>query len=214
MSLRIVLTAVSPSLARGWRAHAGDLEGVEIVEGSILDLHVDAIVSAANSFGFMDGGLDALYARRFGPGLAESVRARIAEAHHGELVVGCADVVETGDASIPHVIVAPTMRVPMVLRDTVNPYLAARAALLLVTRGTFRRGPQAGRRVAEVVRSIAFPGLGTGVGQVSDAVCAHQVARAIEEVVLGRFVAPRTWVEASERHQGLYGRSVRRLQEG
>lgn len=210
MSLRVVLSAVSPSLAAAFRTHCGELPGVDVVEGSILDLSVDAVVSPANSFGFMDGGLDALYARRFGVEVVDRVRRCIAERHHGELVVGQADVVETGDGAIPWLVVAPTMRVPMVLRDSVNPYLAARAALLLATRGTLPDG----RRCVDVLRSLAFPGLGTGVGQVGDSTAAHQMACAVEDVLLGKFEPPRTWAEASERHQLLYGARVRRLQDG
>ena len=33
--------------------------------GSIFDVACDAVVSPANSFGFMDGGIDALYVDRF-----------------------------------------------------------------------------------------------------------------------------------------------------
>jgi O-acetyl-ADP-ribose deacetylase (regulator of RNase III) len=39
-----------------------------------------------------------------------------------------------------------------------------------------------GRRVRDVVRTIALPGLGTGVGGLSPQVCAEQVGRALEEV--------------------------------
>jgi O-acetyl-ADP-ribose deacetylase (regulator of RNase III) len=58
------------------------------------------------------------------------------------------------------------MRVPMILGNTVNPYLAARAALLLIKHGRFTDGHLAGEPVSGYVRSVAFPGLGTGVGRV------------------------------------------------
>ncbi len=180
--------------------------------GLVLDVACDAVVSPANSFGFMDGGVDALYLKRFGGELQEAVQAAIRSTHGGELVVGTADVVETGDTTIPFLIVAPTMRVPMILRETVNPYLAARAALRLALRGSFSHGRLVGAPVREHIRRIAFPGLGTGVGQVSPNVCARQVAQAIEDVLLDGYSMPRTWAEASERHQMLYGSRVRRLQ--
>ena len=148
-----------------------------------IDVTADAIVSPANSFGFMDGGIDMLYSRRFGWQVQDRLQELIKEHHHGELLVGAAEIVET-DAHIPFLIAAPTMRVPMILRDSVNPYLAARAALLLVKHGTFKAGEFRGTRVCEVVHSIAFTGLGTGVGQVGWAVCAHQMRLAIEEVLL------------------------------
>ena len=90
-------------------------------------------------------------------------------------------------------------------RSLVNPYLAARAALLLIKHGRFEDGPFAGDAVASVVRTVAFPGLGTGVGKVGPNVCARQVRAALEEVVLERGTFPQTWADAQSRHQLLYG---------
>lgn len=59
----------------------------------------------------------------------------------------------------------------MVLRDTVNPFLAARAAMLLVKHGKFRDGPLVNEPIATAVETVAFPGLGTGVGQVDPNTC-------------------------------------------
>ena len=172
------------------------------------------MVSPANSFGFMDGGIDHLYSQHFGWGLQARLQALINGRHHGELLIGAAEIVETGSAVIPFCIAAPTMRVPMILRDTVNPYLAARAALLLIRHGIVPAGTFAGERVADVVRAVGFPGLGTGVGQVGPDVCAHQVRTAIEEVMLGPAEPPRTWADAQMRHQRLYTDHPRNLQRG
>jgi O-acetyl-ADP-ribose deacetylase (regulator of RNase III) len=211
--MRIVLCAVEPALANAWEAFCGDLEGVSIHPGSILDVTCNAVVSPANSFGFMDGGIDMLYTRHFGEVVEARVRRQILERHHGELVVGQADIVETGNDAIPFLIAAPTMRVPMALDPlTVNPYLAARATLLLVMHGTFTAGPDSGKRISERVKTIAFPGLGTGVGRVSFPTCAIQMKRAIEDTVLGKYRMPRSWAEASERHQLLYTDKPKRLQ--
>ncbi|HUQ90990.1 MAG TPA: macro domain-containing protein [Bryobacteraceae bacterium] len=206
--MEIVLTAVDEALAAAWQQFCGDLPAVRIHRGSILDTACDAVVSPANSFGFMDGGIDALYLRHFGSELQQRVRDMIVARHHGELLVGAADIVETGDARIPFLIVAPTMRVPTVLIESVNPYLAARAVLLLIQHGRFEKNP-----IRDAVRTLALPGLGTGVGGVSPSTCAHQVRTAIDEVVLGRRPPPRSWTEASERHQLLYTARPRRLQE-
>lgn len=211
--MKIYLTAVESDLADAWHKFCGDLEGVTIYEGSIFDVRCDAVVSPANSFGFMDGGIDMLYSRRFGWQVQERLQELIREHHHGELVVGTAEIVET-DAHIPFLIAAPTMRVPMILRDSVNPYLAARAALLVVKHGVFRAGQFKGTPVSEVVTSIGFPGLGTGVGQVGPAVCAHQVRTAIEDVLLEARPFPSTWAEAQARHQKLYTDRIRDLQRG
>ena len=210
--MKLILTAVEKSLAEAWRKFCGDLDFVTVHEGSILDVECDAVVSPANSFGFMDGGIDALYMRYFGYDIQTRVRRQIYDHHHGELVVGAADAVETGDDRIPFLIVAPTMRVPMVLQDTVNPYLAARAAFTLVKYKTFLSGSLAGAPVSEHIKTIAFPGLGTGVGRVGFNTCAHQMRQAIDDILLENYTMPQSWAEASERHQLLYTNKLKRLQ--
>jgi len=104
------------------------------------------------------------------------------------------------------------MRVPMILRNSVNPYLAARAALLLVKHDTFARGNLKGEPVASFVESIAFPGLGTGVGRVGPNTCARQVRAAIEEVILEQTEFPQSWADAQKRHQQLFTDQIRDLQ--
>ena len=135
--MQITLCSIYEPLAKAWETHCGALKGIEIHRGNILDLKVDAVVSPANSFGFMDGGIDMVYSQHFGWHVQQQLQNQIKHIHHGELLVGQAEIVETNDSNIPYLIAAPTMRVPMVLADTVNPYLAARAALLLAKHGQF-----------------------------------------------------------------------------
>lgn len=210
--MKIILAAVEDDLADAWERHCGDLPDVSVHRGSILELSVDAVVSPANSFGFMDGGIDHLYSHHFGWEVQDRLQELIRTRHHGELLVGTAEIVDTDNPCIPFVIAAPTMRVPMVLKDTINPYLAARAVLLLIKHGVVPSGALAGEPIAAVVQSVAFPGLGTGVGRVGPNTCAHQLRAAIEEVSLGRGHFPRTWAEAQQRHQLLYTDRVRDLQ--
>lgn len=149
--MKIVLAAVGKELADAWDGICHDC---------------DAVVSPANSFGFMDGGIDARYSDRFGWQVQERLQKVIQTKHHGELLVGTAEIVETDHPAIPYLIAAPPMRVPMVLQDSVNPYLAARAVLLLVKHDRFESGPLAGEKILDMVQTIAFPGLATGIGQV------------------------------------------------
>jgi len=206
--LEIILTALDAPLADAWEKECGALEGVIVHRGSIFDCGADALVSPANSFGFMDGGIDMLYSRRFGWGVQDALQARIRERHHGELIVGAAELVQTGGVP-PYLIAAPTMRVPMILgAETVAPFLAARAALLVWRHGALGDGTPH----RDVIQQIAFPGLGTGVGQVPPATCARQVRAAIEEVILERGGFPTSWHDAQSRHQRLYADAVRDLQ--
>src|SRR5271166_3607179 len=106
--MQVIPSAVEDGLAEAWHRFCGDVEFVEVRHGSILDASCDGVVSPANSFGFIDSGIHALYKRRFGSQIQESVQSMIRDRHHGELVVGAADLVETGDSGIPYLIVAPT----------------------------------------------------------------------------------------------------------
>ncbi len=209
--MRIILTALDRELLLAWQTYCGDLENVVIHHGSILEVACDVVVSPANSFGFMDGGIDLAYGEHFGWHVQERLQQLIRDYHHGELLVGAAEIVETDSADIPFIIAAPTMRVPMILERSVNPYLAARAVLLLVAHGEFRAGAKKGTPIRESVTTVAFPGLGAGVGRIPPEVCAWQVRAAVENVLLGQ-AFPRSWWEAAERHQQLYFESGRDLQ--
>jgi O-acetyl-ADP-ribose deacetylase (regulator of RNase III) len=210
--MKIILSAVESELADAWVRFCGDLDFVDVRQGSILQLSCDAVVSPAYSFGFMDGGVDMLYSQHFGWHVQERIQNLILNKHHGELLVGAAEIVETDNLQIPYLIAAPTMRVPMILGNSINPYLAARAALLLIKHGTFAGGGLKGAAVSGFVDSVAFPGLGTGVGRVGPNTCARQVRAAIEEVILGKHEFPRSWVDAQKRHQQLYTDRIRDLQ--
>ena len=214
MSMSIVLVAVDAPLADAWRQFCGDLDFVTVHHGSILDVACDAVVSPANSYGFMDGGIDMLYSRHFGWDVQARLQKAIREKHDGELLVGRAEIVETGNVAIPYLIAAPTMRVPMVLRESVNPYLAARAVLLLLTNGVMPCGPSAGEPVADVIKTVAFPGLGTGVGRITPQICAHQVRTAIDTVIFRKTRYPSTWAEAENGHLALYAQHFRDMQKG
>lgn len=176
---RLVLCAVDEPLARAWLAVADGRTGVEVHRGSVLDIVAEAVVSPANSSGWMRGGIDAVYARAF-PQVEGNVRSAVLGLHGGEVPVGEALVVPTGEPEPEWLISAPTMRLPgeLLPEDTVHPYLAARAVLRLWLGGRLDDG----RPLRDVIRTIAMPGLGTGVGGVAPATCARQVAAAWDEV--------------------------------
>ena len=177
----------------------------------ILDVPCDAIVSPAQ-LRLHGRRHDMLYMHYFRMNsqvdIQMLVRHDIYTRHAGELVVGNATIVETGDPTIPYLFAAPTMRVPMDLPpDTVNPYLAARAVLLLAHQDHFPDGTHAGEPIADHVTRIAFPGLGTGVGRVRPNICAQQVRAAILQVraiLDGTHRLPESWLSAEAEHKMLY----------
>lgn len=189
MLLRLVYK--DDRLGEAWRRHfssAGPM--VELIKGDVCEVSCDAIVSPANSFGFMDGGLDLALSRRFGWELQERLQAEIGRRPMRELLVGEAIVVPTGDAKVPWLIAAPTMRVPMRLRQTINAYLSMKAVLVSAGAHTLKPG----------IDSIAVPGLGTGCGAVPAETAAFQMWQAYKETALNDFVYPRSFGEAQARH--------------
>ena len=174
--MKLHLRDINSELTAAWRVMFADLiagSQVEVSYGDILDAEpADGLVSPANSFGFMDGGIDAVYLLRFGFAFQDRVRAVIEREHAGELPVGSAVLVETGDPKFPNLVVAPTMRVPGDVGGTVNAYLAMRAALAMSDRVG--------------LRSLLCPGLGTAVGQMDPTIAARQMRLAWDNIVEGK----------------------------
>lgn len=172
--LKVLLAYRSQDLGDAWEQHFGLVRNVEIVNADITTIDCDAVVSPANSFGFMDGGLDLALSERFGWDLQSRVRSAIDELPEQELLIGKSLVFPTNDKQIPWVVVSPTMRVPMSfnIASSVNAYLAK--ALLLAAES--HHG----------IETIAVPGLCTGVGRMPAATSATQMYAAYCEIVLGK----------------------------
>lgn len=175
----LVLCAVDQPLTDAWQLLARDDSAITVHSGSILDVDAEAVVSPANSLGWMRGGIDALYAKAF-QGIEERVRTAVLTYHGGELPVGEALIVPTARERPRWLITAPTMRAPgeRLPVDTVHPFLAARAVFTLWATGTSEDGAP----LRTLIRTIALPGLGTGVGGVTPTSCAQQVRAAWNEV--------------------------------
>ena len=102
-----LVIAAAIGLGGTWVAltRGSGVPGVEVVHGNLLDLGCDAVVSPANSFGDMSGGIDKAI-DDFHDGEAQRrVMAAIAEQFLGELPVGSGDGVafyaSTDDAGQP-----------------------------------------------------------------------------------------------------------------
>jgi O-acetyl-ADP-ribose deacetylase (regulator of RNase III) len=143
---------------------------VDVAVGNPTDLEVEAVVSPANSFGFMDGGYDYHLMEFFGSHIQAEVQHWISAWYDwNELPVGDAIVVDTRHPVIKKLVVAPTMRVPMNLPDASNIYLAARAALHLAW--------------LQGIKSIAFSGFGTGIGKISPERSIHAMGRGFTDAM-------------------------------
>lgn len=150
---------------------------VEVVEADFFSVPADLMVSPANSFGFMDGGLDLLIRNRLGGLVEENVQRAIQTNFLGELPIGSSLIVETSSEDWPHLGVAPTMRVPMNINGTLNVYYAFRSMLLTVMRYNETN--------SSPITSVVCPGMGTGIGGLSERKAAQQMAFAYKQLLEG-----------------------------
>ena len=169
--MHYLLIDKNPKMIIAWEQFFQEEENVTILEGDLTKVSCDAIVSPANSFGFMDGGVDYAISMRLGWDLQNDLQEIIRALPEGELLVGKALVLATEDELIPYLISAPTMRVPMNFNipTSINAYLAMKAALIVA-----REHPQ--------IEYVAIPGFCTGVGRMSHEVAAKQMYQAFREI--------------------------------
>ncbi|HZX03531.1 macro domain-containing protein [Kribbella sp.] len=169
---RLLLVDLDAELVAAWReAFAAQIADgtVDVRHGSLLDVlpEVDAVLTAGNSYGQMDGGVDRALSDHW-PSVQRSVWTAIAEEFHGYQPVGTATLVPTGGDPCRWLVYAPTMRVPMRLTGGLDIAVhdAFWAALLAISNH------------AAPITTIAAPGFGTGFGRVPAARAAQLMSAA------------------------------------
>lgn len=81
--MKVLLRDLNEAVVEAWRAVFGDDPDVEVSHADIFGARADAIVSPANSFGFMNGGIDLVYSEFFGWDLQKRLRAYLRNSHGG-----------------------------------------------------------------------------------------------------------------------------------
>lgn len=136
---------------------------VKVVHGDITKVEADAIVNPANSFGYMGGGV-ALAIKRVGGEEIESEAVSKAP-----IAIGKAVATTAGKLKATFVIHAPTMVNPAGETDKEKVRLATSVALKCAEEKN--------------AKSVAFPGMGTGVGGLPYKVAAEAMVEAIKGFV-------------------------------
>ncbi len=134
---------------------------IEVKRGSILEVEADVIVNAANSQGWMGGGVAGVIKRAAGPDVEREAVEK------APIPVGEAVLTSGGKTKFKGIIHAPTMDRSAMRIPPENVSKATLAALRLADR--------------EGCETIAVPGMGTGVGGVST----DEAARRMVEIVKG-----------------------------
>ncbi len=133
---------------------------VIVKKGSITSEDVDALVNPANSFGYMGGGVAAAIKRVGGREIEEEAIA------NAPIEIGHALATTPGSLKCRAVIHTPTMRNPGERCSEENVYQATAAALELACELGFK--------------SLAFPGMGTGVGRLPFEKAASAMVKALK----------------------------------
>jgi len=132
---------------------------IVIIEGSLLQVEADLIVNPANSLGYMGGGVAGVIKRVGGSIIEEEAVIK------APIPVGSAIITTAGSLPFKGVIHAPTIEEPAIETTEEKVRKAVRASLELADKMGFK--------------SIAMPGMGTGVGKLPKDIAAKAM---IEEI--------------------------------
>ena len=169
-NIELILMATDEFQAKQFEKQFTGVENVRIHRGFFESLDkVDCLVSPANSFGLMDGGMDLVITNYFGNQLQERVQKVILKDYYGEQPIGTSFIVETKNEKIPYLSHTPTMRVPRLIHNTDNVYRAMKSMLIAV----LKHGK---------ANSVACPALGAGVGRLHPSIVAYQMKLAYEHL--------------------------------
>ena len=225
MTFKLILSAISPDLFEAFKKHFAQFKQVEVVNVPFEKVmhRSDCVVSAANSFGLMDGGVDQCITDYFGVQMMKRVQQMVIEEYWGEQPVGTSMIVRGNenyefDTSIPnkpklkknkYVAHTPTMRIPMDINKTSYVYSAMKAMLIAVEQHnkmydvfTSNGSEYEDTRIDVVV----CPGLGTNAGRVP----AEEAAKMMS-LALYHFLNPPksiNWYYATQRHSEIQNRQV------
>ena len=168
---KLYLIDSKSELCAKWRQAFSGYPEVEILKGDYFQQSADAIVSPANSFGIMDGGLDLAIRNELGFQVETDIQEVILNKYHGEMPIGSAEIINTNHNKWSYLIAAPTMRIPENVAYTLNAYTAFRAILIAIN--NFNES-----KPNRPIKSLVCSGLGTGIGSMEPIKCAAQMRAA------------------------------------
>jgi O-acetyl-ADP-ribose deacetylase (regulator of RNase III) len=168
---KLYLIDSKPELCEKWRKVFSSYPEVVVLTGDYFQQSADAIVSPANSFGIMDGGLDLAIRYELGFQVETDIQEVILNKYHGEMPIGTAEIININHDRWSYMIAAPTMRVPEKIAFTLNAYNAFRAILIAIN--NFNE-----HNLRKPIKSLVCSGLGTGIGCMEPIKCAAQMRAA------------------------------------
>lgn len=163
---RFTFVDTNPAVVEAFQDHlpsGGVAPSDEIILGDWTEaLPADCVVSPANAFGLMDGGMDQALTDFFGPLLQQEVRHAIHHEYAGTQPIGTCLIVPTSHDDCPFLAHAPTMFLPADIRGSLYVYAAFRSIIVATTRNIH-------------CGHVICPGLGTLTGNVPPQIAALQM---------------------------------------
>lgn len=178
MDFELILIDIDEEVCAEFEEQFGYFPHVRVVNGFFEEVDTyDCMVSPANSFGMMDGGIDKSIIDYFGKELEDDVQHYILEHYSGEQPVGTSFILPTFHPKHPFLAHTPTMQIPQNIEGTTNVYYAMKAMLSAVK--LFNKTHE------EQIKSVLCPGMGTLIGEMSPYEAVRQMALAY-----GHFITP------------------------
>ena len=223
MTFKLILSAINEDLFEAFKKYFAKLPEVEVVFKPFEQTEFDCVVSAANSFGLMDGGVDQCITDYFGIQMMKRVQQNVLTEYYGEQPVGTSMIVR-GNADFKfekdsagkikllknkYVAHTPTMRIPMDINKTSYVYSAMKAMLIAVEKHNNQVYDFNKHNIEHQdtrIDVVVCPGLGTNAGRVP----AEEAAKMMS-LALYHFLNPPTaisWYYATQRHSEIQNRSL------
>lgn len=173
MAFPIDLWLIHPEreMCDAFRERFDGLPRVTVIQSRFEELPPhDCFVKAANAFGIMNAGIDAVVIRFHGEALMRRIQFRIMDEYLGEQPIGTSFIESTGNPDYPFIAHSPTMRVPGSIEGTDKVYVATWASLITIYRfKALKQGK---------IDTVVFPAMGAGFGGVPFREVARQMAAA------------------------------------
>jgi O-acetyl-ADP-ribose deacetylase (regulator of RNase III) len=194
LGFKLIVSAINTDLHQEFLKAFEGFPEVEVVFSRFEDTDFDCVVSAANSFGLMDGGVDQCITDYFEVQMMHRIQNRIIGEFGGEQPVGTSIVVpgltsemvgtEKRFDRIKYVAHTPTMRVPRDVDGSDHAYKAMKAALLAVKSHNLAIDSDPFQREGvSRINTLVTPGLATLAGRVPYDKAAKQMALAVYHVM-------------------------------
>lgn len=181
-NFKLILVDTNADVVDAFKENFKHFENVEFFHGKFEDVEeYDCMVSPANSFGIMDGGIDEAIIKYFGEDLQRNVLENILTFYSGMQPVGTSMLVKTGNEKHPYLAHTPTMQVPLSIINTDNVYYAMSAMLNCIKthNNILDNNPEIVLRFCRI-NKVLVPGFGTLTGRMKPRQATQQMALAYE----------------------------------